>query len=176
MRFLSCKCTGLWSATKVVGIEFRKTHWQKSISVTILTSTAWRTPWAYDALPTLNGNLMVEAHHYDRGLRSLVVRESWLLGLVILRIWPAHKNCCCWLFLPASGPGSAIISMRAKVQDNLLGHKGLIECSPIISWGFTTQERKKERTTMRRRHTVWDSSQYWLHETKQHTRLAQEGW
>jgi len=56
-------------------------HCKTGISLTILTGSACRTPWAYGTLSTL-----LEGHYYDWTLHSLVVRETCSFELVSPRM------------------------------------------------------------------------------------------
>jgi len=94
-------------------------HCHKSISVTILTSTAWRTLGLFGAFPTLVG------HHWSLGATFLGSYGDWLRELVSPRMhgMPSHQHCV--LFYPLVGDllGSAIkqVMLRSSDPGQVLG-------------------------------------------------------
>ena len=70
-----------WGFTTQERKKERKERKEKKEKKKEKTCSAGRTPWVYCALSTVVGG-----NHYDRALRSLVVRETWLLELASPRM------------------------------------------------------------------------------------------
>ena len=122
-----------------------KVHCQTSISVTILTSTAWRTLGLFGAFPTLWGGTI------DPWACFLVVREIDCGNWLARGYMPAHHHCDLfyplnrgsdWVYhklsnapVPQSGTGSWVLSDQSGARHPL---------SPVMRLGLRNP-RKKER-------------------------------